>query len=69
MPARNSSMSQQQRSGNAILRQRFRVGIRLMDWTHGFAHRIFAGIVDFLRTGVDWELVYDAPSVLRAKSV
>jgi LacI family transcriptional regulator len=62
MPARNSSMSQQQRSGNAILRQRFRVGIRLMDWTHGFAHRIFAGIVDFLRTGVDWELVYDAPS-------
>lgn len=33
-----------------------------MDWTHGFAHRIFAGIVDYLRTGVEWELVYDAPS-------
>lgn len=46
----------------APLRPRFRVGIRLMDWTHGFAHRIFAGVVDFIRTGVDWELVYDAPS-------
>lgn len=33
-----------------------------MDWTHGFAHRILAGVVDFIRTGVDWELVYDAPS-------
>lgn len=62
MPARTRSNPQIEMPGHAPLRPRFRVGIRLADWTQGFAHRIFAGIVDFLRTGVDWELVYDAPS-------
>jgi LacI family transcriptional regulator len=45
-----------------VIKPRYRVGIRLLDWTQGFSHRIFTGIVDFIRTGAQWELVYDAPT-------
>lgn len=62
MPARTATKRRESPASHTPLRPHFRVGIRLMDWTHGFAQRIFAGIVDFRRTGVDWELVYDAPS-------
>ncbi len=38
---------------------RFRVGIRLLDWTEGFGYRIFPGITQFLSEHPEWQISYN----------
>lgn len=38
---------------------RFRVGIRLQDWSEGFGYRIIPGIAQFLGEAGPWEIDYD----------
>ena len=40
----------------------FRVGVRLTDWAQGFGNRIFGGILEFIRTGAQFELEFEQPS-------
>lgn len=44
------------------MQRRFRVGVRLPEWSTGFALRIFEGILDFQREGGPFRLVFDQPS-------
>lgn len=42
--------------------RRFRVGIRLPEWSTGFAFRLFEGLLDFQRNETALELHFDQPS-------
>jgi LacI family transcriptional regulator len=42
-----------------VVPPRFRVGIRLQDWSEGFGYRIVAGIAQFLGEEGSWEVDYD----------
>lgn len=42
--------------------RRFRVGVRLPEWSTGFSFRIFAGLTDFQRQKEAFQLVFDQPS-------
>lgn len=44
------------------LRRRYRVGIRLLDWSQGFCYRLFPGILEVARSGHDLDLVFEQPS-------
>lgn len=44
------------------LRRRYRVGIRLLDWSQGFCYRLFPGILQVARSGHDLDLVFEQPS-------
>lgn len=44
------------------LKRRYRVGIRLLDWSQGFCYRLFPGILEFARSGHDLDLVFEQPS-------
>src|SRR5690606_32077411 len=44
------------------LSRRFRVGVRLPEWSTGFSFRIFAGLTDFQRQKEAFQLVFDQPS-------
>lgn len=44
------------------LKKRYRVGIRLLDWSQGFGYRLFPGILEIARSGNDLELVFEQPS-------
>lgn len=52
------------KSGVAIrdLKKRYRVGIRLLDWSQGFGYRLFPGILEVARSGHDLDLVFEQPS-------
>ncbi len=45
-----------------FLSRRFRVGVRLPEWSTGFSFRIFAGLTDFQRQQEAFQLVFDQPS-------
>ena len=38
------------------------VGVRLIDWAQGFGHRIYGGVLDFIRSGHPLELEFEHPS-------
>lgn len=40
----------------------YRVGVRLADWAQGFGNRLYGGILDFIRSGVAFELEFEQPS-------
>jgi len=42
--------------------RRYRVGVRLPEWSTGFSFRIFAGLTDFQRQRVPFQLVFNQPS-------
>lgn len=44
------------------LKKRFRVGVRLLDWSQGFCYRLFPGILEVARSGNDLDLVFEQPS-------
>jgi LacI family transcriptional regulator len=44
------------------MRKRYRVGVRLLDWSQGFCYRLFPGILEIARSGNDLELVFEQPS-------
>lgn len=44
------------------LKKRYKVGIRLLDWSQGFGYRLFPGILEVARSGTDLELVFEQPS-------
>lgn len=48
--------------GAKSLKRRYRVGIRLLDWSQGFCYRLFPGILEIARSGHDLELVFEQPS-------
>jgi len=49
---------------NAIgeLKRRYRVGVRLIDWSQGFGYRLFPGILEVARSGNELELEFEQPS-------
>jgi LacI family transcriptional regulator len=53
---------QQEKSQPTTLKKRYRVGIRLLDWSQGFCYRLFPGILEVARSGHDLELVFEQPS-------
>lgn len=57
MPAKAISTS-----GANSLKRRYRVGIRLLDWSQGFCYRLFPGILEIARSGHDLDLVLEQPS-------
>ncbi|MGC4014850.1 MAG: XylR family transcriptional regulator [Luteolibacter sp.] len=44
------------------LPRRFRVGVRLPEWSTGFSFRIFAGLTDFQRQSAPFQLFFNQPS-------
>lgn len=42
--------------------RRYRVGLRMREWTSGFMFRVFEGLLEFQRGGVKFELHFDQPS-------
>lgn len=42
--------------------RRFRVGVRLPEWSTGFAFRLFEGLADFQRQRTPFQLVFNQPS-------
>ncbi|MGC4016300.1 MAG: XylR family transcriptional regulator [Luteolibacter sp.] len=44
------------------LKRRYRVGVRLIDWSQGFGYRLFPGILEVARSGNDLELEFEQPS-------
>ncbi|BCU75707.1 XylR family transcriptional regulator [Luteolibacter sp. LG18] len=44
------------------LPRRFRVGVRLPEWSTGFSFRIFAGLTDFQRQNAPFQLFFNQPS-------
>lgn len=42
--------------------RRFRVGVRIPEFTTGFAFRLLEGVLDYHRTAVEMDLVFDQPS-------
>ncbi|BCU76794.1 XylR family transcriptional regulator [Luteolibacter sp. LG18] len=46
----------------SVAKTSFRVGVRLTDWAQGFGNRIYGGILDFIRSGVQFELEFEQPS-------
>lgn len=45
-----------------VLSRRFRVGVRLPDWSNGFAFRLFAGLLEFQRRGTQFDIHFNQPS-------
>jgi LacI family transcriptional regulator len=52
-------ISQSSRFPGVLVPPRFRVGIRLQDWSEGFGYRIIPGIAQFLGEAGPWEIDYD----------
>jgi LacI family transcriptional regulator len=46
----------------SVMKKRYRVGIRLLDWSQGFGYRLFPGILEVARSGHDLDLVFEHPS-------
>lgn len=44
------------------MKRRYRVGIRLLDWSQGYCYRLFPGIIEVARSGHDLDLVFEQPS-------
>lgn len=42
--------------------KRLRIGVRIPDFTTGFAFRLFEGVLDYHRTAVEMDLSFDQPS-------
>lgn len=42
--------------------RRFRIGVRIPDFATGFAFRLFEGVLDYHRTAVEMDLIFDQPS-------
>jgi len=49
-------------AARSVLNRRYRVGIRLLDWSQGFCYRLFPGILEVARAGHDLDLIFEQPS-------
>lgn len=59
----SSRMSAKSRSAmERPLKRRYRVGVRLIDWSQGYCYRLFPGIIEVARSGHDLDLVFEQPS-------
>lgn len=47
---------------NKPQKRRYRVGIRLLDWSQGFCFRLFPGILEAARSGHELDLIFEQPS-------
>lgn len=54
--------AEKQSEGRPPLRKRWRIGVRLLDWSQGFCYRLFPGILEVARSGHDIDLVFEQPS-------
>lgn len=46
----------------STLQRRYRVGVRLLDWSQGFGYRLFPGILEVARAGNILDLEFEQPS-------
>lgn len=55
-------MKLKKETGTPLIQRRFRVGVRLIDWSQGFGYRLFPGILEAARAGNDLQLEFEQPS-------